>query len=170
MRQADLDGLHQAIEQHCRQQSEAEKPKAPVMSEVERQEAIRFLQSPNLLDAVAEDMEALGYVGEEGNKKLGYLIAISRKLEEPLSGVILSQSGSGKSFLAEVLEKLTPPEEMKMFSRITPAALFYMEADELVHKFVIVEERSGSAEADYSIRALQSSKRLGVLATWLIRL
>jgi hypothetical protein len=35
-----------------------------------------------------------------------------------------------------------------------------MEKEALVHKFVIVEERSGSAEADYSIRTLQSKKKL----------
>jgi hypothetical protein len=112
------------------------------------------------MDQIVSDMEALGYVGEEHNKQLGYLIAVSRKLAEPLSAVILSQSGSGKSFLAEVLELLTAKEEMKMFSRLTPAALYYMEKDALVHKFVIVEERSGSAEADYSIRTLQSKKKL----------
>jgi hypothetical protein len=35
-----------------------------------------------------------------------------------------------------------------------------MEKDALVHKFVIVEERSGSEEADYSIRTMQSRRKL----------
>lgn len=130
------------------------------MTGPEKEEALELLKSSDLLDQVVTDMESLGYVGEEANKKLGYLISVSRKLNEPLSAVILSQSGSGKSFLAEVLELLTPKEEMKMFSRLTPAALYYMEKEALVHKFVIVEERSGSAEADYSIRTLQSKKKL----------
>jgi hypothetical protein len=78
--------------------------------------------------------------------------------------VILSQSGSGKSYLAEVLEKLTAPEDVEMYSRLTPASLYYAGESALSHKFVIIEERAGSAEADYSIRSLQSRKMLTLFA------
>ncbi|MGH9858159.1 MAG: CHC2 zinc finger domain-containing protein, partial [Acidobacteriota bacterium] len=156
----DLYLILEAIDQYQKDQSQPAKQEKVEITESEKEEALSFLKSPELLDHVTADMETLGYVGEEHNKKLGYLIAVSRKLAEPLSAVILSQSGSGKSFLAEVLELLSAKEEMKMFSRLTPAALYYMEKDALVHKFVIVEERSGSAEADYSIRTLQSKKKL----------
>jgi energy-coupling factor transporter ATP-binding protein EcfA2 len=109
-------------------------------------------------------MEALGYVGEDTNKRLAYLVSVSRKLDEPLSMVILSQSGSGKSALAEVTETLTPPENVYMLSRITPQALYYMDSDALAHKLVIIEERSGSEQADYSIRTLQSKRKLTLAA------
>lgn len=160
----DLFAILETIDRYQKQQNEPAKQAKPEMTEAEKSESLAFLKSPDLLSQVVTDMEALGYVGEEHNKQLGYLIAVSRKLAEPLSAVILSQSGSGKSFLAEVLELLTPKEEMKMFSRLTPAALYYMEKEALIHKFVIVEERSGSAEADYSIRTLQSKKRLVLAA------
>jgi hypothetical protein len=156
----DLYVILEVIDRYQKEQAQPQKPAVPEISESEKAEALSLLKAPNLLDQAVSDMEMLGYVGEEGNKKLGYLVSISRKLEEPLSTIILSQSGSGKSFLAEVLELLTAKEEMKMFSRLTPAALYYMEKDALVHKFVIVEERTGSAEADYSIRTLQSKKKL----------
>ena len=55
------------------------------MSDAERQEALALLRSPELMDRIARDLDTLGYVGEESNKKLGYLIAVSRKLPEPLS-------------------------------------------------------------------------------------
>ena len=84
---------------------------APVMTEAERDEALALLRRPDFLDQVARDIDALGYVGEGTNTRLLYLVAISRKLADPLSAIILSQSGAGKSGLTEVLEQLTPPED-----------------------------------------------------------
>lgn len=159
----DLKIILSAIEQYQHRPIEPVKP-VTEMTEAEKKEALRFLKSPKLLEEVIADMETLGYVGEEANKKLGYLASISRFLDDPLSIVILSQSGSGKSYLAEVLEKMTAPESVEMYSRLTPASLYYMGEYALSHKFVIIEERTGSAEADYSVRSLQSRKMLTLLA------
>ena len=161
--QDDLKIILSSIEQYQHRPIEPQKT-VTEMSEAEKAEALRFLKSPKLLDEVIADMETLGYVGEEANKKLGYLASISRFLDDPLSIVILSQSGSGKSYLAEVLEKMTAPEGVEMYSRLTPASLYYMGEYALSHKFVIIEERTGSAEADYSVRSLQSRKMLTLLA------
>jgi len=80
------------------------------MSEAERLEALGFLRRGDLLDQVARDIDALGYVGEETNKRLLYLVAVlASKLEDPLSAIVLSQSGAGKSGLTEVIERLCPP-------------------------------------------------------------
>ena len=119
-----------------------------------------LLKVPELMDRIARDMDAVGYVGEAVNKKLGYLIAVSRKLPDPLSAILISQSGAGKSGLAGVLERLVPPEEMVFWSRLTPQALYYVEKDFLKRKLVVIEEREGSDAADYSIRALQSKHKL----------
>ena len=130
------------------------------MTDAERSEALMLLRRPDLLDQVGRDIDTLGYVGEETNKRLLYLVAISRKLDDPLSAVILSQSGAGKSGLTEVIEKLCPPEDVVMLTRLTPQSLYYVEPGFLDRKLVIVEERHGSIEADYSIRVLQSRKKL----------
>ena len=130
------------------------------MSEAERAEALAFLKREDLLDQAAKDIDALGYVGEETNKRLLYLVAVSRKLEDPLSAIVLSQSGAGKSGLTEVIERLCPPEDVVLFTRLTPQSLYYTEPGFLDRKLVIVEERQGSMEADYSIRVLQSRKKL----------
>jgi hypothetical protein len=130
------------------------------MADSERAEALALLKRADLLDQVARDIDALGYVGEETNKRLLYLVAISRKLDDPLSAVILSQSGAGKSGLTEVIEKLCPPEDVVLLTRLTPQSLYYVEPGFLDKKLVIVEERYGSIEADYSIRVLQSRKKL----------
>ena len=130
------------------------------MSEVERAEALAFLKREDLLDQAARDIDGLGFVGEETNKRLLYLVAVSRKLEDPLSAIVLSQSGAGKSGLTEVIERLCPPEDVVLFTRLTPQSLYYTEPGFLDRKLVIVEERYGSMEADYSIRVLQSRKKL----------
>ncbi len=137
-----------------------DKPAAAVIGESERQEALAFLMRPDLLDQAAKDVDALGYVGEETNKRLLYLVAVSRKLDDPLSAIVLSQSGAGKSGLTEAIEKLCPPEDVVLLTRLTPQSLYYTEPGFLDRKLVIVEERYGSLEADYSIRVLQSRKKL----------
>jgi DNA primase len=140
--------------------AEGESEAAPAMSESERDEALSFLRRADLLDQAARDIDSLGYVGEETNKRLLYLVAVSRKLEDPLSAIVLSQSGAGKSGLTEVIERLTPPEDVVLLTRLTPQSLYYVEPGFLDRKLVIVEERYGSMEADYSIRVLQSRKKL----------
>jgi 5S rRNA maturation endonuclease (ribonuclease M5) len=136
----------------------------PAMTDAERAEALGFLRRRDLLDLAARDIDALGYVGEDTNKRLLYLVAVSRKLEDPLSAIVLSQSGAGKSGLTEVIERLCPPEDVVLLTRLTPQSLYYTEPGFLDRKLVIVEERYGSIEADYSIRVLQSRKKLTAAA------
>ena len=140
--------------------ADAEKQGPPPMTETERGEALRLLRSKNLLRELAADLETIGFVGEDGNKQLAYLIATSRKLDKPLSAIIRSESGAGKSFLMECVAELMPPEDVKYFSRLTPQSLYYMGKDELVHKLLIVDERDGSEEAEYPIRTLQTRRIL----------
>ena len=141
--------------------SKADEPKGPPpMSERERTEALRLLRSKNLLKRLAADLETVGYVGEDRNKQLAYLIATSRKLDKPLSAIIRSESGAGKSYLMECVAELMPEEEVQYFSRLTPQSLYYMGENELVHKLLIVDERDGSEEAEYPIRTLQTRRKL----------
>jgi hypothetical protein len=160
---AEADLLAVLVETEKVATDDAEKPAeaaAPAITESERTEALALLKRPNLLDVAARDIDALGYVGEETNKRLLYLVAVSRKLDDPLSAIVLSQSGAGKSGITEVIEKLTPPEDVVLLTRLTPQSLYYVEPGFLDKKLVIVEERYGSMEADYSIRVLQSRKKL----------
>lgn len=133
--------------------------KARVLTESERQEALALLRDPKLVPLLLQDMEDLGYVGEEDGKLLAYLVGLSRKLPKPLSAVIFAQSGCGKSSLADLIEFLTPPDEVFHFTRLTSQALYYFPTA-LSHMLIFVEERNGSEAADYSIRALQTQHKL----------
>ena len=60
---------------------------------------------------------------EETTKRLLYLVAISRKLPDPLSAIVLSQSGAGKSGLTEAIERLTPPERAILEQTLSCSAI-----------------------------------------------
>jgi len=158
----DLDALIPLLEILLAEgRGRTENPKGPPpMSETERQEALRLLRSKNLLQRIAANLETVGYVGEQQPKQLAYLIATSRKLDKPLSAIIRSESGAGKSYLMECIAELMPEEDVQYFSRLTPQSLYYMGENELVHKLLIVDERDGSDEAEYPIRTLQTRRKL----------
>jgi len=130
------------------------------MTEGERAAALKLLKSSDFFNTLSKHIEAIGYVGEDRNKKLAYIIASSRRLPKPLSGIVRSQSGAGKSYLMECVAELMPPEDVHFFSRLTPQALYYLERDALQHKLLIVDERNGSEESEYPIRTLQTRKVL----------
>lgn len=162
-----LEAAEQWVEERQREaehQAEAEAQDFEPMTELERTQALEFLRADHLAERILQDMAELGYVGEENAKLLGYLIGLSRKLHSPLSGVVRSQSGAGKSALTELVEELTPPDEVIHFSRLSPQALYWMPRNCLKHKLLILEERVGAEAADYSIRVLQSKQQLSQAA------
>ena len=134
--------------------------KPPELSDDEKAKALEFLRAPDLTRRVQHDMEALGYVGEERGKLLAYLVGLSRKLENPLSAIIRSQSGAGKSGLATLVASLVPPEDVIHYSRVSAHALAYAGKDAYKRKLLLMEERVGGEAADYYIRILQSSQMI----------
>jgi hypothetical protein len=135
------------------------------MTDAERCQAEALLTAPDLIDQVVRDIEAVGYTGERTNKLICYLAAVSRKLEEPLSVLIQSRSAAGKSALQDAILSLVPEEDALHYSRVTDQALFYKQEDALAHKLLAIEEAAGMGGAAYSIRAMQSAKKLTVAAT-----
>ncbi len=156
--------LKKFLEKKVRNKLIQDNKRAPEMTDEEKQSAIDFLKAPNLFEMIEADITNLGYVGEQTNKILVYLIATSRKLESPLSGIVKAQSASGKSQLMKAIVSLMPSEEVFDVSRITENALFWMEKNDLKNKLITVAERVGSDTANYSIRLLQSEKKLRLLA------
>lgn len=130
------------------------------MTADEEAEAMELLKSPDLLERIVCDMGRLGYIGEAANKRLGYLIAVSRKLSSPLCGAIMSRAGAGKSSLMDALADMTPPEDLVRFTRITPQALYYADPGGLRHKVVMSGEDEGLLGSDYALRELISSKKI----------
>jgi DNA primase catalytic core len=143
----------------------APKTTTVAMTETEREEALALLRDPHLLARVAEDFESCGVVGEQTNKLVGYLAAVSRKLEEPLAVVIQSSSAAGKSRLMDAVLAFVPEEERVSYSAMTGQSLFYMGEDDLKHKVLAVVEEEGAERASYALKLLQSEGELTIAST-----
>jgi len=133
------------------------------MTGEEKELGLALLRDPRLFDRVVDDLSSLGYVGEELNKQLLYLCASSRKLADPISVLILSQSASGKSFLVDCVKRLMPPEEVVAVTSLSDQALNYI--DDLSHKFLVLGEAVHGEVVEYQIREMLSGKELSRLVT-----
>ena len=138
---------------------------AASMSESEREAALALLRDPQLLDRILADFERAGVVGEETNKLVGYLAAVSRKLPEPLAIIIQSASAAGKMSLMDAVLAFVPTEERVQYSAMTGQALFYMAETDLKHKVLAVVEEEGAERASYALKLLQSEGELTIAST-----
>jgi hypothetical protein len=135
---------------------------APV-SAADRELGLSLLRDPRLFERIVEDMSELGYVGEDLNKQLVYLAASSRKLDDPISVLILSQSAAGKSYLVETVRRLMPEDEVVAVTSLSDQALNYI--DDLTHKFLILGEAVHGEVVEHQIREMLSGKELSRLVT-----
>jgi hypothetical protein len=140
-------------------------PKAPTLTEEEREAALALLRAPELLQRVLTDFTRCGVVGEETNKLVGYLATVSRKLEEPLAILIQSSSAAGKSSLMEAVLAFVPEEDKTKYSAMTGQSLFYMGDSNLRHKVLAVVEEEGASRASYALKLLQSEGELTIAST-----
>ena len=143
-------------------------PAAPVaaqMSEPEREAALALLRAPDLVERILADFAACGLVGEETNKLVGYLAAVSRKLDRPLGVVIQSSSAAGKSSLMDAVLAFVPIEDKVKYSAMTGQSLFYMGETNLKHKALAIVEEEGASRASYALKLLQSEGELTIAST-----
>lgn len=159
-----LLAVEQAITERERQAS-APRQIAPTMTEAEHEAALELLQSPALIPRILADFAAVGLVGEDTNKLVGYLAAISRKLDRPLGVVIQSSSAAGKSTLMDAVLSFVPEEDKVKYSAMTGQSLFYMGETNLKHKALAIVEEEGASRASYALKLLQSEGELTIAST-----
>ena len=136
-----------------------------ILTPEEKAEALKLLQDPNLLPRILSDFEKCGIVGEETNKLVGYLAAVSRKIRKPLGVIIQSSSSAGKTSLMEAVLAFMPDEERVKYSAMTGQALFYMGETNLKHKILAIVEEEGAERASYALKLLQSEGALSIAST-----
>ncbi len=139
--------------------------KVPKLSQAEEAEALALLRAPDLLDRILADFAACGVVGEESNKLVGYLAAVSRQLDRPLAVIIQSSSAAGKSSLMDAVLALMPEEDCVRYSAMTGQSLFYMGETNLKHKILAIAEEEGVAQAGYALKLLQSDGQVTIAST-----
>jgi DNA primase len=137
----------------------------PQMDEAEQQAALALLKAPDLIERILADFETCGLVGEQTNKLVGYLAAVSRKLDKPLGVVIQSSSAAGKTSLMDAVLAFIPEEEKVKYSAMTGQSLFYMGETNLKHKALAIVEEEGASRASYALKLLQSEGELTIAST-----
>jgi len=161
-----LRKLEELQEARLKAQAEPKPDARGQMSEQEREAALALLRDPKLLDRILADFAACGVVGEETNKLVGYLAAVSRLLDNPLAIILQSTSAAGKSALMEAVLAFVPPEERVKYSALTGQALYYLGGDtNLKHKILAIVEEEGAEKASYALKLLQSEGELSIAST-----
>jgi DNA primase catalytic core len=164
----DLGRVLLVCEEHAEQAVRAAQQPSQsevVLSEDEREQALELLKDPGLVERIATDFERVGVVGEQTNCLVGYLAAVSRKLDRPLAVILQSTSAAGKSALVEAVLAMVPSEERVQFSAMTGQSLFYMGESDLEHKVLAVAEEEGAERAAYALKLLQSEGELRIAST-----
>jgi hypothetical protein len=141
------------------------KEKTVTLTEEEKKAAMELLTDPRLMERILEDFERCGVVGEQTNKLMGYIAAVSRKIEEPLAVIIQSSSSAGKTSLMEAVLSMMPAEERVKYSAMTGQSLFYMSDTDLKHKILAIVEEEGAQQASYALKLLQSEGELTIAST-----
>ena len=145
--------------------SQAPKERTITLDDEQTQSALDLLKSPDLLARIQNDFTRCGVVGEATNKLVGYLAAISRKLDSPLAVTIQSTSAAGKSSLMDAVLAFIPDEERIKYSAMTGQSLFYMGETDLQHKVLAIVEEEGASNAAYALKLLQSEGELTIAST-----
>jgi DNA primase len=141
------------------------KPAPHAMSEEARAAALALLKDSRLIERIASDFSRAGIVGETSNALVGYLAAVSRKLDRPLALLIQSTSAAGKSSLLDAVLRFIPEEDRVVYSAMTGQSLFYMGEMNLKHKLLAIAEQEGAARATYALKLLQSEGELTIAST-----
>jgi hypothetical protein len=144
---------------------QAPETKTVTLSDAEKATALDLLKSPELLDRIATDLTRCGLVGEDANKQIAYLAALSRKLDAPLAVTIQSTSAAGKSALMDAVLAFVPTEDRTQYSAMTGQSLYYMGETDLKHKVLALAEEEGASSASYALKLLQSEGELTIAST-----
>ena len=153
----DLGRVLLVCEEHAEQAVRAaQQPAQPevALTDGEREAALELTRDPNSTERIVGDFGRVGVVGEQANCLVGYLAAVSRKLDRPLAVILQSTSAAGKSALVEAVLAMVPAEERVQFSAMTGQSLFYMGESDLAHKVLAVAEEEGAERAAYALKLL----------------
>jgi len=135
------------------------------LSVPDREEALAFLRSPDLVKRIGEVFDECGLVGEATNRLAAYLACTSRKLDRPLAVIIQSTSAAGKSTLMEAVLAMFPEEDRVKYSAMTGQSLYYLGETNLKHKILAIVEEEGAEKASYALKLLQSEGELTIAST-----
>ena len=125
------------------------------LTDEERQSAMPVLRDPGILHRLCDDLDGMGWHGEQDTLALVALAGISRLADQPL-WLVLTAGGAGERFPAlRCIEAITPPESILHVSRLSDNTLTGSEQSGLRHKLVLIDDVGAvSSAAATSLRIL----------------
>jgi hypothetical protein len=156
---AHLVGLLGIVQEH-----EAARDRGPsvAVAAADQAAAERFLAAPDLLGLVADDLTALGWIGEAKTKHLLYLTAISRLLPQPVWAVYQAGAGAAPWAGVDAIAALTPPEDVVVLHRLSSAAV--KQTDHRHRLLVVDQAESLRPDAALTLRVIKERGTVAVLA------
>jgi len=148
-----------------KEQNTAIQTQSKPLTAKEREEAIAELKKENLLQNTIQDLQLSGIIGEEENALILLLAMTSRKMQSPLSVVCLAKSGTGKSYLMEMVARCIPDEDKREQTQFTGNAFYYYKKDEIKGKVFIVKDLDGAEAVMFPMRELQSEGKISKTIT-----
>lgn len=136
-----------------------------IPTEEEIKEAEDILKSPTLLYDIRQLFPKLMIAGEERNCLMIYLSCTSRILDSPISLTGKGESSVGKSYSVQKVLLLIPKEAYEDISEATKMSFYHAKQDAFKHKIMVLFEKPGTDQTDYSIRTMQSEKKLKLQIT-----
>ena len=130
-----------------------------------REEAVRYLKDPNLVQNLVMDIRRIGIVGEDSNALALYLFSLTRKSDKPISAVVFGDSSAGKSYLVNSICGLIPKEDLFILSSASPRSFEHATEGQLKNKFIVIQEMEGMEQVEPTIRVMQSEGRLARFVT-----
>jgi len=121
-----------------------------------------LLDDPDVLERVAEAMQANGYAGDLMPAKLAYVALTSRLLKRPMNMAFVAEAATGKNATVDAARALVPPEAVYVFTAGSPRALLYTEED-FRHRVVLFTDADGipqNTAAAAAVRALAEGNAL----------
>lgn len=124
-----------------------------------RRAALELLRDPTFLARVGKEIGRMGIVGEERNRLILYLAALTKESKKSVSVLVKGPTSSGKNNLVRAVVALLPPEWVVVRSSLTTKALAYG-SESLSGKILYLYEYRGGRDAQLLTRLLQSEGTL----------
>ncbi len=151
------------LKQEFKEKEEPEKEEE--ITEEDKKAVLELLNNRLLMYEVLQIIQSLGVAGEAKNILLHYCTLTSRILDDILSEVVKGDSSAGKSYVILKVLQLFPRSAYIDITDATAQSSFYVAKDYFAHKIIVIFEKHGQEKADYSIRTLQSEKKLKIQMT-----
>ena len=172
MLRSDLGKLLRVVEQRqdalirAKLQPKAEAAAGPTLAPEQQEAALALLKSPDLIERIVADVEAVGVVGEGINALVGYLAMVSRMLDKPLAILIQSTScrrqidADGCAAVADAGARTR-----SLLGDDRTESVLHRRRRSASHKILAIAEEEGVRQAAYALKLLQSQGELTIAST-----